>query len=67
MIITPNQHVLIMSQLYEINAAEAEMDLYIEDEEGQLNVKLSRRSYDIIMAAIGYIRENKEMDGDLND
>lgn len=64
---TTNELILIEAELREIEAAEAEMNLYIEDEEGQLNVELSRRSWDIIMAAIGYVRENKEMDGDLND
>ena len=44
--------------------ARAELSFYNEDGEGQLHVKLSRRSWDILMAAVGYIKENKEMDGD---
>ena len=61
---TTNQLILSETELHEIEAAEAEMYLYIEDEEGQLNVKTSRRSWDIIMAAIGFVRDLKEMDGD---
>ena len=64
---TMNELTLTEAELHEIEAVEAEMNLYIEDTEGQLNVELSRRSWDIIMAAIGYVRENKEMDGDIND
>lgn len=40
------------------------MHLCIEDEEGQLNVKMSKRSWGILMAAIGFVRDLKEMDGD---
>ena len=40
------------------------MHLCIEDDEGQLNVKMSKRSWNIIMAAIGFVRDLKEMDGD---
>ena len=61
------EHTLIDAELHEIEAAEAEMNLYIEDEKGQLNVKMSKRSWDIIMAAIGYVRDLKEMDGGNND
>ena len=61
---TTNQLILSETELHEIEAAEAEMNLYIEDEEGQLNVKISKRSWDIIMAAIGFVRDLKEMDGD---
>ena len=67
MTISQNEHILMEAEICEIESAEAEMNLYIEDDEEQLNVKLSRRSYDIIMAAICYIRKNKEMDGDLDD
>ena len=28
-----------------------------------LNIKMSKRSWDIIMAAIGFVRDLKEMDG----
>ena len=61
---TKNQLILSETELHEIEATEAEMNLYIEDEEGQLNVKISKRSWDIIMAAIGFVRDLKEMDGD---
>lgn len=61
------EHTLIDAELHEIKAARAELSFYNEDREGQLNIKLSRRSWDIIMAAVGYIKENKEMDGDNND
>ena len=61
---TTNELILSETELHEIEATEAEMNLYIEDEEGQLNVKMSKRSWDIIMAAIGYVRDLKEMDGD---
>lgn len=61
---TTNQLILSETELHEIEATEAEMNLYIEDEEGQLNVKMSRRSWNIIMAAIGFVRDLKEMDGD---
>ena len=61
---TTNQLILSETELHEIETAEAEMNLYIEDEEGQLNVKMSRRSWNIIMAAIGFVRDLKEMDGD---
>ena len=61
---TTNELILTEAELHEIQAAEAEMNLYIEDEEGQLNVKMSKRSWDIIMAAIGFVRDLKEMDGD---
>lgn len=61
---TTNQLILSETELHEIEAAEAEMHLCIEDEEGQLNVKMSKRSWDIIMAAIGFVRYLKEMDGD---
>lgn len=64
---TTNELILTETELHEIEVAEAEMNLYIEDEEGQLNVKMSKRSWDIIMAAIGYVRDLKEMDGDNND
>ena len=60
---TTNQLKLSETELHEIEATEAEMNLYIEDEEGQLNVKMSKRSWDIIMAAIGFVRDLKEMDG----
>ena len=58
------EHVLIDTESHEIEAAIAELSFYNEDGEGQLHVKLSRRSWDILMAAVGYIKENKEMDGD---
>ena len=61
------EHTLIDAELHEIETARAELSFYNEDEEGRLNIKLSRRSWDILMAAIGYIKENKEMDGDNND
>ena len=61
---TTNQLILSETELHEIEATEAEMNLCIEDEEGQLNVKMSRRSWNIIMAAIGFVRYLKEMDGD---
>ena len=61
---TKNQLILSETELHEIDAAEAEMHLCIEDEEGQLNVKMSKRSWGIIMAAIGFVRDLKEMDGD---
>lgn len=61
------EHVLIDAELHEIEAAKAELSFYNEDEEGQLHVKLSRRSWDILMAAVGYMKENKEMDGDWDD
>ena len=60
---TTNQLILSETELHDIEATEAEMNLYIEDEKGQLNVKMSRRSWDIIMAAIGFVRDLKEMDG----
>ena len=59
---TKNQLILSETELHEIEATEAEMNLYIEDEEGQLNVEMSKRSWDIIMAAIGFVRYLKEMD-----
>ena len=61
---TTNRLKLSETELHEIEAIEAEMNLYIEDEEGQLNVKMSKRSWNIIMAAIGFVRDLKEMDGD---
>lgn len=61
---TTNQLKLSETELHDIEATEAEMNLCIEDEEGQLNVKMSKRSWDIIMAAIGFVRDLKEMDGD---
>ena len=61
---TTNQLILSETELHEIEAAEAEMHLYIEDEEGQLNVKMSKKSWNILMAAIGFVRDLKEMDGD---
>ena len=64
---TTNELILTETELHEIEAAEAEIDSYIEDEKGQLNVKMSKRSWDIIMAAIGYVRDLKEMDGGNND
>ena len=64
---TTNELILTETELHEIEAAEAEINSYIEDEKGQLNVKMSKRSWDIIMAAIGYARDLKEMDGDNND
>ena len=60
---TTNQLILSETELHEIKAAEAEMHLCIEDEEGQLNVKMSKRSWGILMAAIGFVRDLKEMDG----
>ena len=63
---TTNQLKLSETELHEIEAAEAEMHLYIEDEEGQLNVKISKRSWDIIMAAIGFVRDLKEINNDTN-
>ena len=63
---TTNQLILSETELHEIEATEAEMNLYIEDEEEQLNVKMSKRSWNIIMAAIGFVRDLKEMD-DKND
>ena len=60
---TTNQLILSETELHEIEATEAEMHLCIEDEEGQLNVKMSKRSWNIIMAAIGFIRDLKEIDG----
>lgn len=60
---TTNQLILSETELHEIEATESEMNLYIEDEEGQLNVKMSRRSWNIIMAAIGFVRNLKEMNG----
>lgn len=60
---TKNQLILSETELHEIEATEAEMNLYIEDEEGQLNIKMSKRSWDIIMASIGFVRDLKEMDG----
>ena len=62
---TTNQLILSETELHEIEATEAEMNLYIEDEEGQLNVKISKRSWDIIMAAIGFVRDLKEINRDL--
>ena len=62
-----NEHTLTETELHEIETARAELSFYNEDEEGRLNVKLSRRSWDILMAAVGYIKENKEMDGGNND
>ena len=64
---TTNQLILSETELHEIEATEAEMNLYIEDEEGQLNVKMSKRSWDILMAAIGFVRDLKEINGDLDD
>ena len=64
---TTNELILTETELHEIEAVEDEMNSYIEDEEGQLNVKMSKRSWDIIMSAIGYVRDLKEMDGDNND
>ena len=64
---TTNELILTETELHEIEAAEAEMNLYIEDEKGQFNVKMSKRSWGIIMAAIGYVRDLKEMDGGNND
>ena len=64
---TTNELILTETELHEIEAAEAEMNSYIEDEKGQLNVKMSKRSWGIIMAAIGYVRDLKEMDGGNND
>ena len=64
---TTNELILTETELHEIESAEAEMNLYIEDEKGQLNVKMSKRSWYIIMAAIGYVRDLKEMDGGNND
>ena len=61
------EHTLIDAELHEIETARAELSFYNEDEEGQLNVKLSRRSWNILMAAIGYVRDLKEMDGGNND
>lgn len=61
---TTNQLILSETELHEIEAAETEMHLCIEDEEGQLNVKMSKRSWGILMAAIGFVRDLKEMDGD---
>lgn len=58
------EHILIDAELHEIEATKAELSFYSEDEEGRLHVKLSRRSWDILMAAVGYMKENKEMDGD---
>ena len=37
---TTNELILTETELHEIEAAEAEMNSYIEDEEGQLNVKM---------------------------
>lgn len=53
---TTNQLILSETELHEIEAAEAEMHLCIEE--------MSKRSWDIIMAAIGFVRYLKEMDGD---
>lgn len=64
MTINAYEHTLIETELHEIDAAEAEMNLYIEDSEGQLNVKLSRRSYDIISAALGLLALDKRLDGE---
>ena len=64
---TTNQLILSETELHEIEAAETEMHLCIEDEEGQLNVKMSKRSWDILMAAIGFVRDLKEINGDLDD
>lgn len=64
---TTNELILTETELHEIESAEAEMNSYIEDEKGQLNVKMSKRSWYIIMAAIGYVRDLKEMDGGNND
>ena len=59
---TKNQLILSETELHDIEATEAEMNLCIEDEEGQLNVKMSKRSWGILMAAIGFVRDLKEMD-----
>ena len=67
MTLSPNEHILIEAYLNEVMEAENELESFMKDEEGKLNVKLSVRSYDIITAAVGYIIENKEMDGDLDD
>ena len=64
---TTNELILTEAELHEIETAESEMNLYIEDEEGQFNVKMSKRTRDIIMVAIGYVRYLKEMDGDNDD
>ena len=64
---TTNELILTETELHEIETARAELSFYNEDGEGQLHVKLSRRSWDIIMAAIGYVRDLKEMDGGNND
>lgn len=64
---TTNQLILSETELHEIEAAEAEMHLCIEDEEGQLNVKMSKRSWGILMAAIGFVRDLKEINGDLDN
>ena len=60
---TTNQLILSETELHEIETTEAEIHLCIEDEEGQLNIKMSKRSWNIIMAAIGFVRDLKEMDG----
>ena len=51
---------------YEVEQALAEVDLYDEDEEGQLNVKLSRRSKDIIEESLEYILVMKNLVDKLN-
>lgn len=66
MITTPNERILIEAQLYEVTDAENELNSFVEEKD-ILHVKLSRRSWDILMAAVGYIRENKEMGGDWDD
>ena len=63
---TTNQLKLMETELHEIEATEAEMNLYIKDEEGQLNLKISKRSWDIIMASIGFVRDLKEINNDTN-
>lgn len=59
MTISSNEHDFVEAELHEVNTARAELSFYNEDEEGKLNVKLSRRSWIILMTAIGYIEENK--------
>lgn len=66
MITTPNEHILIEAQLYEVTDAENELNSFVEEKD-ILHVKLSKRSWDILMAAVGYMKENKEMDGDWDD
>ena len=59
---TKNECFMMEIEIHEFEAAEAEMELGIKNDEGQFEITLSERSKDILLAAIRCFREVKEFE-----